>query len=81
MRFKMWIFIYNSMIIIIIIWILYYRKKGFEVRSFGSGNYVKLPGSSQDKPNIYDFSVSYDDMYQDLIRKDKNLYPFCWFAF
>ena len=80
-------------------------KKGFNVRSFGSGNAVKLPGltmvhcldnvstcvncrdskwlkaerllflgSAPDKPNIYDFSTTYHEMYQDLAKKDKSLY-------
>lgn len=49
-------------------------KKGFKVRSFGSGNQVKLPGPAPDKPNIYDFGVSYETMYQDLLAKDKFLY-------
>ncbi|XP_053204647.1 RNA polymerase II subunit A C-terminal domain phosphatase SSU72-like [Panonychus citri] len=50
------------------------NKKGFNVRSFGSGNCVKLPGPSFDKPNIYDFNTTYDQMYSDLINKDKTLY-------
>ncbi|RWS03805.1 RNA polymerase II subunit A C-terminal domain phosphatase SSU72-like protein [Dinothrombium tinctorium] len=49
-------------------------KKGFNVRSFGSGSMVKLPGPSIDKPNIYDFNVSYEQMYNDLLKKDKSLY-------
>ncbi|GBM56765.1 RNA polymerase II subunit A C-terminal domain phosphatase SSU72 [Araneus ventricosus] len=49
-------------------------KKGFKVRSFGSGNQVKLPGPAPDKPNVYDFSISYEQMYQDLLAKDKALY-------
>lgn len=49
-------------------------KKGFRVQSFGTGNQVKLPGPSPDKPNIYDFSVTYDEMYKDLMRKDPELY-------
>ena len=48
-------------------------KKGFNVRSFGSGNMVKLPGPSFDKPNVYDFNVTYDEMYSDLTNKDKAL--------
>lgn len=49
-------------------------KKGYRVRSFGSGTQVKLPGPSPEKPNIFDFSVSYEQMYQDLLTKDKVLY-------
>ncbi|KAH8038861.1 hypothetical protein HPB51_003733 [Rhipicephalus microplus] len=54
-------------------------KKGFKVRSFGSGAQVKLPGSAPDKPNVYDFGVTYEQMYQDLMEKDKALYP-CLFS-
>lgn len=50
-------------------------KKGFSVKSFGTGDKVKIPGSAADKPNIYDFGVSYDDIYNDLLLKDKVLYP------
>ncbi|KAG4071289.1 hypothetical protein HA402_003993 [Bradysia odoriphaga] len=50
-------------------------KKGFKVRSFGTGEKVKLPGTSVDKPNVYEFSqYSYDDIYNDLINKDKAYY-------
>lgn len=48
-------------------------KKGFNVRSFGSGNQVKLPGPSPTQPNIYDFNTTYEQMYQDLLSKDKSL--------
>lgn len=36
---------------------------------------MKLPGPAPDKPNVYDFGVSYEQMYQDLLTKDKVLYP------
>ncbi|GAB1608093.1 RNA polymerase II subunit A C-terminal domain phosphatase SSU72-like [Argonauta hians] len=49
-------------------------KKGFRVRSFGTGSQVKLPGPSPDRPNIYDFGTTYDDMHKDLMRKDSELY-------
>ena len=50
-------------------------KKGFNVQSFGSGNHVKLPGPSLTTPNIYDFNTTYDFMYKDLAKKDRQLYP------
>uniref|UniRef100_A0A8C1P7I5 RNA polymerase II subunit A C-terminal domain phosphatase SSU72 n=2 Tax=Cyprininae TaxID=2743694 RepID=A0A8C1P7I5_CYPCA len=50
-------------------------KRGFDVRSFGTGTHVKLPGPAPDKPNIYDFKTTYEQMYNDLVRKDKELYP------
>ncbi|XP_003127550.1 RNA polymerase II subunit A C-terminal domain phosphatase SSU72 [Sus scrofa] len=49
-------------------------KRGFSVRSFGTGTHVKLPGPAPDKPNVYDFRTTYDQMYNDLLRKDKELY-------
>ncbi|XP_030842815.1 RNA polymerase II subunit A C-terminal domain phosphatase SSU72-like [Strongylocentrotus purpuratus] len=49
-------------------------KKGFNVKSYGTGATVKLPGPAQDKPNIYDFKTTYEEMYQDLKRKDRDLY-------
>uniref|UniRef100_A0A914WT38 RNA polymerase II subunit A C-terminal domain phosphatase SSU72 n=1 Tax=Plectus sambesii TaxID=2011161 RepID=A0A914WT38_9BILA len=50
-------------------------KKGFNVQSFGSGNQVKLPGPSPDRPNVYEFnSATYNDIYNDLVMKDKTLY-------
>ncbi|KAL0154305.1 hypothetical protein M9458_050418 [Cirrhinus mrigala] len=48
-------------------------KRGFDVRSFGTGTHVKLPGPAPDKPNIYDFKTTYEQMYNDLVRKDKEL--------
>jgi len=55
---------------------LSFSKRGFSVRSFGTGTHVKLPGPAPDKPNVYDFKTTYDQMYNDLLRKDKELYPY-----
>ncbi|XP_073977181.1 ssu72 CTD phosphatase isoform X2 [Rhodnius prolixus] len=49
-------------------------KKGFRVKSFGTGDKVKLPGMAADRPNVYDFSCTYDEIYQDLQNKDKSFY-------
>lgn len=53
-----------------------FSKKGFKVHSYGSGTYVKLPGPTPTQPNIYDFNTSYDEMYKDLLMKDRTLYLF-----
>ncbi|CAD5220180.1 unnamed protein product [Bursaphelenchus okinawaensis] len=48
---------------------------GFNIKSYGSGNYVKLPGPSIDKPNIYEFDkISYLHIREDLVNKDRALY-------
>jgi RNA polymerase II subunit A C-terminal domain phosphatase SSU72 len=49
-------------------------KRGLAVRSFGSGQQVKLPGTSLEKPNVYSFDTSYEFMYKDLTNKDVNVY-------
>lgn len=36
---------------------------------------MKLPGITPDKPNIYEFGCSYEDIYNDLYKKDATLYP------
>lgn len=51
-----------------------FRKRGFNVESFGSGSQVKLPGPSPDRPNCYDFGVAtYEFIYNDLKQKDLQL--------
>ncbi|XP_064240782.1 RNA polymerase II subunit A C-terminal domain phosphatase SSU72-like [Aotus nancymaae] len=50
------------------------NKRGFSVRSFGTATHVKLLGPIPNKPNIYDFETTYDEMYEDLLMKDKEFY-------
>jgi RNA polymerase II subunit A C-terminal domain phosphatase SSU72 len=49
-------------------------NSGFNVKSFGSGTTVKLPGPSPDRPNIYEFDgPTYEEIQRDLTRKNKDL--------
>lgn len=50
------------------------KREGFEVSSYGTGAHVKLPGPSLREPNVYDFGTPYKQMYEDLRRKDSELY-------
>ncbi|XP_039703757.1 RNA polymerase II subunit A C-terminal domain phosphatase SSU72-like [Pteropus medius] len=50
------------------------RKKGFSVRSFGAGSCVKLPGPTPTLHVVYDFSTTHKQMYDDLLRKDRDYY-------
>jgi len=50
------------------------KKKGFNVRSFGTGDKIKLPGPSLTQPNIYEFGTTYEEIHADLARKDKSMY-------
>lgn len=51
-----------------------HSKKGFDVRSYGTGSVVKLPGPAPEQPNVYAFGTTYQFMYEDLYRKDPHLY-------
>ena len=44
------------------------KKKGFNVRSFGTGDKIKLPGPSANQPNVYDFGTTYEEIHADLAR-------------
>jgi RNA polymerase II subunit A C-terminal domain phosphatase SSU72 len=50
------------------------HKKGFDIKSYGTGNMIKIPGESERKPNTYPFGTTYDSIFADLTSKDKELY-------
>ncbi|XVF23404.1 hypothetical protein REPUB_Repub13aG0035100 [Reevesia pubescens] len=50
------------------------KKQGFDVSSYGTGAHVKLPGPSLREPNVYEFGIPYKHMFDDLRRKDPELY-------
>ncbi|KAL3529447.1 hypothetical protein ACH5RR_008769 [Cinchona calisaya] len=51
-----------------------FKREGFDVSSYGTGQHVKLPGPSLREPNVYDFGTPYKQMFDDLRRKDPDLY-------
>jgi len=50
------------------------QKKGFNIRSYGTGEKIKIPGKSEKEPNQYPFGTTYDAIYNDLKTQDKQLY-------
>lgn len=49
-------------------------KRNFSVSSYGTGEKVKIPGKSQREPNVYPFGTTYEEIYKDLVSKDRQLY-------
>lgn len=50
-------------------------EKGIpNVSSFGTGSQIKLPGPTRNQPNVYEFGASYQEIYNDLVAKDAQLY-------
>ncbi|GMY12508.1 RNA polymerase II subunit A C-terminal domain phosphatase SSU72 isoform X1 [Fagus crenata] len=50
------------------------KRQAFDVSSYGTRAQVKLPGPSLREPNVYDFGTPYKQMFDDLRRKDPELY-------
>ncbi|CAN7129246.1 RNA polymerase II subunit A C-terminal domain phosphatase SSU72 [Brassica rapa] len=50
------------------------KRQGLDVASYGTGSHVKLPGPSAREPNVYDFGTPYKQMFDELRRKDPELY-------
>jgi len=49
-------------------------KKGLDVDSYGTNTVIKIPGPAADRPNVYPFGMTYEEIYQDLVAKDQALY-------
>eukprot|EP00177_Eucheuma_denticulatum_P004646 GFKZ01008451.1.p1 GENE.GFKZ01008451.1~~GFKZ01008451.1.p1 ORF type:complete len:196 (+),score=27.09 GFKZ01008451.1:279-866(+) len=48
--------------------------RGYSVRSYGTGTSVKLPGRTIMEPVVYPFNVPYEQMRNDLQKRDAALY-------
>ena len=49
-------------------------KRNFLVSSYGTGEKIKIPGRSSREPNVYPFGTTYEEIYKDLVSKDRQLY-------
>jgi RNA polymerase II subunit A C-terminal domain phosphatase SSU72 len=51
-----------------------FQRRGIETRSYGTSTVIKLPGETITSPNLYDFSQSYREIYDDLCSKNEKFY-------
>jgi RNA polymerase II subunit A C-terminal domain phosphatase SSU72 len=51
-----------------------FQRKGIETGSYGTSTVIKLPGESATAPNLYDFSQTYREIYEDLLSKNEAYY-------
>ena len=45
---------------------------------FATGIHMRLLGPVPNKPDVYDFKSTYDEMHNGLLRKDKEFLPTKW---
>lgn len=50
------------------------RKEGYDVQSYGTNPVIKLPGATIASPNEYTYSMTYQEIHNDLTGKDQRLY-------
>merc|ERR1711916_384335 len=50
------------------------KQNGYNLDSYGTGSTVKLPGKTADRPNVYEFGTSYEEIDEDLKEKDTQHY-------
>eukprot|EP00727_Mastigamoeba_balamuthi_P014220 m51a1_g9420 hypothetical protein (202) ;mRNA; f:369007-369684 len=49
-------------------------KRGYDVRSYGTSSRTKLPGPAADRPNVFDYGMTYGEIYAKLCQDDLELY-------
>jgi RNA polymerase II subunit A C-terminal domain phosphatase SSU72 len=50
-----------------------FQMNGIPADSYGTGSQVKLPGKTLYTPNVYNFGTPYEEIANDLRKKDEKL--------
>ncbi|KAK9808409.1 hypothetical protein WJX73_001537 [Symbiochloris irregularis] len=50
------------------------QQHGMDVKSYGVGTHVRLPGPTAHQPNVFNFGTPYSDMHRQLQKADESLY-------